>query len=195
MKRHSKYHLWMLLVVKGSFVIILSLILNSGLIGSPLIIEIELDSTYKPKEQNLFFIARSKDDNRIFYDLALQSNGKLTLSEPIDIYWLKCSKEGKSPLTFIQKKFAYGLTYTSISDNQASFKFVSHDKMEFVLKNTQYGYKVFTELDKQKIEVENIYVVIKGGTFWLPKVPEVHIIYRTKDGQLNTYKLLVNKDG
>jgi hypothetical protein len=167
----------------------------NDLSGNPNDLVLQLDSMNESNEATLFFIERSKDNNRIYYDLSLLSNGKLNPGAPIEIYWLKCAKTGKIPLSLIQRKLAYGINFSSISEDQASFKFVSYDKMEFLLKSTLDGYKVFAKLEKQSVEVENIYVVIKGGTFWLPKVPEVHLRYRTSDGQLNNYKLIVNKDG
>ncbi len=128
----------------------------------------------------LFKIDRSKDANVVYYTLTTDSLGNINEEDPIKIYWIKNTKKGKvEPLTWIQKKYAYGIKYQTIADNKASFKFVSYDKMTFTLKKLNDKYKVYTLFDDKLVEVNNVFVQIDGGTFWLPNVSSV-TIYATE---------------
>ncbi len=125
-----------------------------------------------PVEKNeLFFIARSKDDNTIRYVLNTDRNGELDPESPIRVYWIKYGKICQNPpLTYIQRKYAYGLKFFDVTDDKARFQFVSYDKRDFWLQKSDSLYKVFTVSEGKTIEVENIFLQIDGGTFWLPKI-------------------------
>ncbi len=126
---------------------------------------------------HLFKIDRSKDKNVVFYDINLTDNGKLHNQKPITIYWIKNSKKGNiESLTWIQKKYAYGINYLAITDEFATFKFVSYDKLTFTLKKSNdKKYHVFTKFDDVLVKVKHVFVQIDGGTFWIPNVTEVKI--------------------
>jgi hypothetical protein len=137
------------------------------------------DGTKKetPINNYLFKIDRSKDANIVMYNLNLNDSGHLNSNKPITIYWIKNSKKGNiEPLTWIQKKYAYGLKYTAITEDFATFKFVSYDKLTFTLKKVEEKFNVYTKFDDRLVKLNRIYVQIDGGTFWIPNVTEVKII-------------------
>lgn len=124
----------------------------------------------------LFKIERSKDANQVLYVVNTNDSNQLNEEKPITIYWIKNTKKGKiESLTWIQRKYAYGLKYSHTCDKYATFNFVSYDKMFFTLKKIKDQYKVYTMIDKKLAEVERIFVQIDGGTFWFPDVTEVKI--------------------
>lgn len=126
---------------------------------------------------HLFKIDRSKDKNVVLYDIRLTEIGQLHNKNPITIYWIKNEKKGNiEPLSWIQKKYAYGLKYQAITDDFATFQFVSYDKLTFTLKKaSDKKYYVFTKFDNELVKVKHVFVQIDGGTFWLPNVTEVKI--------------------
>jgi hypothetical protein len=125
----------------------------------------------------LFKIQRSKDANEIHYETNLIANNKLNIEEPINIYWVKHQKKGqRETLSIMQKKYAYGLNYSKISDVEAVFKFVSYKDREFSLKKNRWGaFKVFTSSKGSEIIVNRLFLQIDGGTFWLPKITRIDI--------------------
>lgn len=129
------------------------------------------------KEVQLFKIQRSKDKNQIFYDLKQTKNGLLDKEEPITIYWIRTSEpDKKDPLTWIQQRYAYGLTYLEKNEHQARFQFVSYSKKELLLKKNKAGeFKVFTEYKNKWVELNRIFIQIDGGTFWFPKISRVEL--------------------
>ncbi len=126
---------------------------------------------------SLFKITRNKDANEIFYNVKKLANGKLNGQEPIDVFWIKhVDSVRKEPLTYIQKKYAYGLSFISITDYEAKFKFVSYDKRSFTLKKNKAGtYRVFTVSQNREVEVSKIFLHIHGGSFWFPKITAVEL--------------------
>jgi len=126
---------------------------------------------------NLFSIGRSKDANEIFYSINLDKYNKLNIEEPIKVYWLKKTENNTfEPLTWIQKKFAYGIVYLTKSDYYATFRFAAYDKRVFELKkNKDNKFKVFTISENKEVEVNKIYIYITGGTFWIPEIPKVEL--------------------
>ncbi|AFK05498.1 CDP-alcohol phosphatidyltransferase (plasmid) [Emticicia oligotrophica DSM 17448] len=123
-----------------------------------------------------FIIERSKDSNQIFYVVNEQQQ-MLDITEPINFYWIKHTENGKKEaLTWIQEKYSYGLKYLKKTPNEAIFQFVSYNKQNFYLrKDTDGTFKVFTVFNKKNMIVNRIYIHIKGGTFWMPKIPQIDI--------------------
>lgn len=138
-----------------------------------------LSFSYKSATQNtkLFKIERSRDANQIFYEVQTILGNKLNTENPINIYWLRKTEGNKiKPLTWIQQKFAYGLSYTFVSDSLAKFHFVSYDKKDFYLmKDNHDNFRVFTKLNNQFVIVDRIYIHLTGGTFWVPKIPKIEL--------------------
>ncbi|MDB4583094.1 DUF4833 domain-containing protein [Draconibacterium sp.] len=131
----------------------------------------------KTKTLILFKIGRSKDANEIFYEVNITPDGSLDLKEPIEIYWIKYTKYGKTePLTKIQQHFAYGLKFFEVTPERAEFQFVSYSKRTLKLRKTFDGsYGVFTETDGKEVKLERVFIQIDGGTFWFPKITWVEI--------------------
>lgn len=129
------------------------------------------------KSYHLFKIERSKDANEIFYDVNLDSKSNLDLDNPISIYWIKKTENGKiEPLTWIQKNYAYGIEFLNKSKDQAEFQFVSYNKRQFQIKKDNNGnFKVYTLSNKRTVIVNRIFIQIDGGTFWFPKISRVEL--------------------
>jgi hypothetical protein len=125
----------------------------------------------------LFKVCRSRDANEIFYTLKTTREGTLDLIEPINIFWIKNTENGKSePLTKVQQRFSYGLKYLNITPDSADFYFVSFpEKILKLQKNKLGNYCVFTEVDGKAVELERVFIQIDGGTFWFPKVSRVEL--------------------
>lgn len=153
---------------------IISVIISVFLINGFLV---RADGFNDSDNSTLFKIGRSKDANEIFYKLKTTPDGTLDLEEPIKIYWIKNTKNGRTePLTKIQQHFAYGLKFLEIAPEKAEFQFVSYSKRTLKLrKNNSGNFGVFTVLDGVEVELERVFIQIDGGTFWFPKITRVEV--------------------
>ena len=126
---------------------------------------------------SLFKIERSKDNNRIFYDVNIDNVGDLDSKAPISVYWRKNTEGGTiKPLTWIQQKFAYGLKFININDEYATFKFVSYNKIFFTLKKKKNNqFEVYTKYNGKLLKMDRIFIQLDGGTFWFPNITSVEI--------------------
>ena len=126
---------------------------------------------------SLFKIERSKDNNQIFYDVNINSIGNFDTENPINIYWIRNTEGGKiKPLTWIQKKYAYGLKFLNIHDDYATFRFVSSKQMYFTLKkDNQNHFEVYSKYKDQILNINRIFINIDGGTFWFPNITSVEV--------------------
>lgn len=127
----------------------------------------------------LFYIQRSVNSNTIVYTLN-NKDGKLNEAEPIKPYWIKyANKKESEDLSYIQRKYAYGVEakIIDVSKQIFSFHFVSYKKRELLLiKNSSDNtFKCYTHIDKKLCVVDNIFVNITGGSFFFPKVERVDL--------------------
>ena len=132
----------------------------------------------KNTNYSLFKIERSRDADEIYYDVNLNSMGELKTRNQIHIYWIKKTKGGKKEgLTWIQKKFGYGLKYDQVTSSEARFQFVSHIKRSFILKKDKKGFfKVFAIYENTMLEVKKLFIQFDGGTFLSPKISKVELL-------------------
>lgn len=80
--------------------------------------------------QPLFYIERSKNKNRVYYDANINLDGTINSKKPIDVYWINLEENyGKrGELSFIQEKFAYGYISEKITENNYKIKLKAFDK-------------------------------------------------------------------
>ncbi|OFY61090.1 MAG: hypothetical protein A2X04_00535 [Bacteroidetes bacterium GWF2_41_9] len=140
---------------------------------------INSENSYNNWEYDLFKIGRSRDANEIIYSINFDQPGHPDKSDPIEIHWIKRTNNNKvEPLTWIQKKYAYGIKFLNElkKEDEIYFQFVSYDKRTFILKkNVENCYKVFTISGEKEVEVSRIFIEINGGSFWLPTVSRVEL--------------------
>ncbi len=133
----------------------------------------------KNNEYDLFKIGRSRDTNEIIYSIKFDQTGQPDKTDPIEIHWIKRTNNNKvEPLTWIQKKYAYGIKILNYlkEEDEIYFQFVSYDKRTFILKkNVENCYKVFTLSGEKEVEVSRIFIQIDGGSFWLPAISKVEL--------------------
>ena len=139
-----------------------------------------INSNPDPKSKDtysLFKIERNRDKDEVLYDINLDSEGKINIRNPIRIYWIKHTLGGiEENLSWVQRKFGYGLKFFRVNDSQVIFRFVSHINRDFSLrKNNEGYYKVYTSSNNEIIEVNKLFIQFDGGTFLSPKVTKVEL--------------------
>lgn len=126
----------------------------------------------------LFYLQRDPNTNTIICQLNVDSDGDLDKKDPIKVYWMRYGdKGGKEDLSYIQRKFAYGIQTKAIGNGQYELRFVSHKKLPMYLMKSEEDkkYHVYVTVNKKKIQLDRIFVRIEGGSFWLPNVKYVEL--------------------
>ncbi|TKC57698.1 DUF4833 domain-containing protein [Pedobacter hiemivivus] len=126
----------------------------------------------------LFYLQRDPNTNTIICELNVDKNGEVIEKDPIKVYWLRYGEEGeKEDLSYIQRKFAYGIQAKAIGDDQYELRFVSHKNLPMYLMKSAEDkkYHVYVTVNKKKIQLERIFLRIQGGSFWLPNVKYVEL--------------------
>src|SRR3569833_275196 len=127
--------------------------------------------------ERLFYVQRTPNSNTIVYDINADKNGKLNADEPVKVYWIRyADKGGKTDLSYIQRKFAYGLNFKSLGSDNYDIRFVSYKKFPLTLMKANDGkYHIFALISQKQLMLDHIFVKIEGGTFWFPNVVYVEV--------------------
>lgn len=122
-----------------------------------------------------FYVQRTPNTNTIMYELNMK-NGELNEDNPIHVYWIRYTEGGGTKeLSYIQRKFAYGVKTVKIADEKFKLLFAAYDKIPFYLMKSTAGiYHTYVELDGKMVVLKRLYIRIDpGGTFWAPNVKYV----------------------
>jgi phosphatidylglycerophosphate synthase len=181
-------------------VIMLALILGGGftakshgLIDDGKIFKEAVDTFPIPRlnARSLFYVQRTPNTNTIMYELNMK-NGVLNEDNPVHVYWIRYAEGGKTAeLSFIQRKFAYGVKVSKIAAEKYKLLFAAYDKIPFYLMKSTAGiYHTYVELDGKMVVLNRLYIRIDpGGTFWAPNVKYVEF----KGVEVATGKEIIKK--
>lgn len=122
-----------------------------------------------------FYVQRTPNTNTIMYELNMK-NGVLNEKEPIHVYWIRYAHGGGlEELSYIQRRFAYGVKVSKVGEDRFKLLFAAYDKIPFFLMKSTAGiYHTYVEVEGRMIVLNRIYIRIDpGGTFWAPNVKYV----------------------
>ena len=132
-------------------------------------------------ESMMFYVQRTLNTNTIVYELNYNKDSTLNKTEPVRGYWIRYADAGEiKELSYIQKKYAYGLNSVCIDSVKSMYKlnFVSYKKRDIFLAKAKQGnsYKACMVINNKLAYVHRIFVQIEGGTFWVPHITYVEVI-------------------
>lgn len=122
-----------------------------------------------------FYVQRTPNTNTIMYELNMK-NGTLNDNDPVHVYWIRYANGGGiEELSYIQRKFAYGVKVSKVGEEKYKLLFAAYDKIPFFLMKSTAGiFHTYVEINGKMIVLKRIYIRIdKGGTFWAPNVKYV----------------------
>lgn len=128
---------------------------------------------FKPNTQ--FYVQRTPNTNTIMYELNMK-NGVLNDDNPVHVYWIRYADGGATQeLSYIQRKFAYGVKVNKLGEEKYKLLFAAYDKIPFYLMKSTAGiFHTYVELDGKMVVLKRLYIRIDpGGTFWAPNVKYV----------------------
>lgn len=126
--------------------------------------------------KQLFYLQRTPNTNTIVYELNYK-NGVIDPSEPVQGFWIRYQEKGqREELSFIQKKFAYGIITTKIAADHYEISIVSFKKYKMYLKRgADKKFYVYTTINRKPAVLTSIFIKINGGSLWSPNIEYVEI--------------------
>ncbi|MFD2580898.1 DUF4833 domain-containing protein [Pedobacter vanadiisoli] len=134
--------------------------------------------TPKDISNQLFYLQRDPNTNTIICQLNVDKHGVVNKDQPVNVFWMRYGDKGeKKELSYIQRKFAYGIISKNLGNDQFELRFTSHKKLPMYLNKSAADkkYHVFATINNKKMQIERIFLRIEGGTFWFPNVKYVEI--------------------
>ncbi|MEI6409010.1 MAG: DUF4833 domain-containing protein [Bacteroidota bacterium] len=125
----------------------------------------------------LFYIQRTGSPNTVVYDANIGADGLFQKDNPIHVYWLKYSENGRmQDLNYLQRNFAYGVKCsTSGSWNEYFFHIVSYAQRSFRLKKDAHGRPVVSlTMNGKEAYMKRVFVEIEPTLYGLR--PVVHYV-------------------
>jgi len=143
----------------------------------------------------LFYLQRDPNLNTLIYELNLNKDGDVNEDQPVLAYWIRYDEnQAKKDLSYVQRKFAYGVDTKKLGKDQYELRFVSHKKLPLYLSKSadDKKYHVYVTINNKKLLLDRIFVRIEGGSFWIPNVKYVELrgINQT-NGAVVTERLIV----
>ncbi|MEP7143507.1 MAG: DUF4833 domain-containing protein [Ferruginibacter sp.] len=126
--------------------------------------------------KQLFYLQRTHNINTIVYELNYK-NGVVDAEDPVHEFWIRYQERGqREELSFIQRKFAYGLKTRKIAENQYELNFVSYKKYKLYLRlGADKKFYIYTNINEKPAILTSIFIKMNGGSFWSPNVEYVEI--------------------
>ncbi len=126
--------------------------------------------------KQLFYLQRTSNTNTIVYELNYK-NGELDAEDPVHVFWIRYGEKGqREELSFIQRKFAYGIKSNLISKDKYKLNFVSYKKYAmYLMKGADNKFGVYALINQKHVILERIFVKINGGSLFSPNIEYVEL--------------------
>jgi len=124
--------------------------------------EISSQSRGSESSNRLFHIERSKNKNRVCYDVNL-TKGALDLKQPLDVYWINQEERfGEiKGLSGIEKRFAYGYKVISKGDDMCKITLSAYSERELTIRKEKDQYICVIMINNQPCILQKLYVKAK----------------------------------
>ncbi|MBC8032972.1 MAG: DUF4833 domain-containing protein [Chitinophagaceae bacterium] len=125
----------------------------------------------------LFYLQRTPNTNTIVYELN-EKNGVLDTKDPVHVFWIRYGDKGEqAELSYIQRRFAYGLNARLIDKDKYELRFVSYKKyVLYLMKAKDNKFHVYATINGKLTILNRIFIHIKsGGSFWSPNIDYVEL--------------------
>jgi hypothetical protein len=127
-------------------------------------------------DKQLFYLQRTPNTNTIVYELNYK-NGSIDRERPVAVFWIRYQEKGqREELSFIQRKFAYGVKAKMISPELYELSIVSYKNRKLYLRQgADKKFYVYTDINQRSAVLTSIFIKINGGSPWSPNIEWVEI--------------------
>ena len=126
--------------------------------------------------KQLFFLQRTPNTNTIICELNYK-DGVVDKENPVHVFWIRYQEGGQiEGLSYIQRKFAYGIQTKEIDVNKYELNFVSFKSYKmYLMQAPDKQFHVYTLINKKQAILTRLYIEINGGTFWSPHIEYIEV--------------------
>ncbi len=119
----------------------------------------------------VLYLQRDPNINTVVYELNFR-NKQLDNDNPIHPFWIRYAEKGqREELSFIQRKFAFGITSRPIGNGSYEVHVASYKKyMLYLMKDVKGNYHIYCSINNRQSILERIYIHINGGSFFSPNI-------------------------
>lgn len=132
----------------------------------------------------LFYLQRDPNTNTVIYRVNML-DGKINTTEPVQAYWIRYAEKGqRSNLTFLQENMAYGVHVRREEDTyQLRIRAYKPLLITVAMNNKTGQYEALVTVDDKPVILDRIFVRIRGGSLFKPKIEYVEIKGRSSEGK------------
>ena len=122
----------------------------------------------------LFYLQRTANTNTVVYALNTKTDGSLDIDDPLKAFWIRYPEGGvKKDLSFIQRKFAYGISNKKNADGTYTANIVAYKKRNLTLMKSVLDnkYHIYCQINNRYAILNRIFIRIDpGGSLFKPNV-------------------------
>lgn len=136
-----------------------------------------IDEFPEPKEERqLFYLQRDPNTNTIIYGLNVKDN-KLDADNPVHAFWIKYAEGAKKEeLTFIQRKFAFGINATQTRNGSYDLHIAAYKKYTLhLMKDASGEYHTYGIINNRLAIMQRVFIRINGGLLFFPNVVYIEL--------------------
>ncbi len=141
----------------------------------------------------LFYLQRTPNTNTVIYALNTKKDNSLDEDNPLKVFWVRYPEGGiHKDLSFIQRKFAYGISHKKNNDGTYTANMVAYKKRNLTLMKSlmDNAYHIYCLINKRDAILNRIFIRIDpGGSIFKPNV--IYIELRGTDMQ--TKEVLIER--
>ena len=129
---------------------------------------------HNPKQ--LFYLQRPANINTLIYELNIE-NGIINKQNPIHVFWINYAGNGQTEeLSDVQRKYAYGIKSTEITENIFECYLVAYKKLIITIQEGEdKQYHAYATVNDKKMVIKRIWLQVKGGSLFKPRIEYVEI--------------------
>ena len=144
--------------------------------SNPIRQKLLVDGFPVPKVTNLMYLQRDPNTNTIIYELNVKNN-KLDADNPIHVFWIKFAEKSQhEELTFVQRKFAYGINTKRLAEDEYEMHIVSYKKCALrLMRGADNEFHVYATINGKTAVLKRIFIRIKGGSLFFPNVQYIEL--------------------
>jgi hypothetical protein len=148
----------------------------------------------KPNVKDLlFYIQHNRGKNTYLYQTNIDKQGNIVANDPVKISRQMFDNNGEiKSITAIQRKFAYGIDSTPLSDRSYELSLVSYPQQRLYLRSTtENNYFVETTLNGIKMKINRLFIFQKEGTSGLNTKVDYILFFGTDQKGKHVHSKLV----
>ena len=125
---------------------------------------------------NLFYIARTKNANKVYYEAKLNADGTFDQKEPVHAYWIMWAEDStgktREELSGLERRMAYGYTVSDITPTSFKMTLAAFKKRDIDVHFCKKTPCAEIVISGRPSTLQRLFVVSSEGVL-LPHVSEV----------------------